>query len=599
MRNPILNKAFQVMVILVMLVGSLIAGSNKGTVHADEDATLRVGWTQEIDSLSPFVAYTIAATEIFSLVYDPLVAFDNDVEPVARLAEKWEVSDDNKTWTFTLRDDVTWHDGEPFTSEDVKFTYETMKESGLGLYAGNMSGMESIETPDEHTVVIKTEEPKANMLQITAPILPEHIWSEVSAEELETWPNENPVGTGAFKFDEQNEGEYIKLVKNEDYFLTPAKINELVFVLYSNNDTMVQSLKVGEIGAAININPNQVAQLQQEENLDVVSATTHGFTELAINTWDDPASKGNPLLKDKQIRQAMEYAIDKQKLIDIAYAGQATEGTSLIPPSLDFWHYEPEDKRGYDPEKAASMLEEAGYVDSDGDGIRESEDGTPLNFKLMLRSNSTEEVKAGNMIADYFKDVGIGVEVETVDDGLLSDRIYDNANFDMFIWGWGTDADPSTILNVMRGEQIGGLSDSYYANDQYDQLFEEQETLIDRDERQAVVHEMQEILYDENPYIILAYDNALQAVNTEEWTGWTKVRDTYFLTFNHSNYMNVTPAVEGSDNVASADSGEAASADEESTNNGMMWGLIVGALLLGGIIFFIMKARGKKRFKGM
>ncbi len=600
MRNS-MKKAFQLLVLTVVLLGTSFGGAAGKGVQAEGDATLRIGWTNEVDSLSPFIAYTISATEIFSLVYDSLVAFDDDVKPVPRLAKEWKVSDDNKTWTFNLRDDVTWHDGEPFTSADVKYTYETMQESGLGLYAGYMDGIESIETPDDHTVVIKTKDPKANMLQITAPILPEHIWKDVKADVLETWPNEEPVGTGAFKFAEQKEGEYIKLTKNEDYFLGAANVDELVFVLYSNNDTMVQSLKVGEIGAAININPNQVAQLQNEDNLDVVSAPTHGFTELAINTWDDPKSKGNPLLKDKAIRQAMEYAIDKQKLIDIAYAGQAVEGTSLIPPNLDFWHYKPEDKRNYDPEKAKSMLEAAGYTDSDGDGLREAEDGKPLNFKLMLRSNSTEEVKTGNMIADYFKEVGIGVDVETVDDGLLSDRIYDNANFDMFIWGWGTDADPTTILRVMKGDQIGGLSDSYYANDQYDKLFSEQEKLVDRDERQKVVHEMQKILYDENPYIILFYDNAMQAVNTEEWEGWTKVKDTYFLTFNHSNYMKVAPASGGDDKVAAANTEETASgaAEEGDSGSGMMWGIAIGVILLGGAFLIVQRSRGKNRYKGM
>ncbi|MGP4082252.1 ABC transporter substrate-binding protein [Pseudalkalibacillus sp. R45] len=560
---------------------------------AAETDTIKIGWTSEPDSISPFIAYSISSTEIFKLVYDPLVGFNDDVEPVGRLAKDWKVSNDNLTWTFKLEENVKWHDGEPFTSKDVKFTYETLQESGLGLYAEYLKGIESIETPDEHTVVIKTKEPKANMLQMTTPILPEHIWKDVSLEDLETWPNDKPIGTGAFKFEEWKKDEFIKLSKNDDYFYKKPHIEELIFVLYANNDTMVQSLKKAEIDGSININANQVKPLSAEETIDVVTATTHGFTELAINTWSDSKSKGNPLLKDKKIRQAMSYAIDKQKLIDVAYSGQGTPGTTLIPPSLDFWHYEPsnDELRKFDPSKAEKLLKDAGYKDSDGDGIRESSEGEKLNFRLFLRADTSEEVRAGQMIGSMLEKVGIGTEIETVDDGLLSDKIYDNANFDMFIWGWGTDADPTTILNVMAGSQIGNLSDSYYSNSKYDELLEKQSTILDRDERQKIVHEMQQILYNEAPYIILTYDNALQAVRTDKWEGWTKVRGTYFYSFNHHNYLNVKPA--DGNNGSTEAAADTSTGSDSASNNGAMIGAVVGGIIILALVAFLFAKRKK------
>ncbi|WP_417898108.1 ABC transporter substrate-binding protein [Bacillus haimaensis] len=579
----------------VMLVFSyLVLPMNQA--NAEDPTTLKIGWTAEADSLSPFVAWTISATEIFKLIYDPLVAFDNDVEPVGRLAKDWQVSDDNLTWTFNLQEGVKWHDGMPFTSADVKFTYETLQESGLGLYAGYLDGITSIETPDEHTVVIKTEDPKANMLQSTTPILPKHIWEDISMEELETWPNENPIGTGAFKFSEFKKDEFIKLEKNQDYFYKPANVDNLVFVLYANTDTLTQSLKIGEIDAAINIGANQVKVLDAEEGMEVVSATTHGFTELSINTWPDENSKGNPLLRNEDIRHAMSYAMDKQKIIDVAYAGQAAAGSTLIPPSLDFWHYKPENLRSFDPAKAKEILDNAGFTDKDGDGIREA-DGEPLEFELMVRSKTSEEVRAGEMISSMLEEVGIGVKLETVDDGLLVDRIYDNADFDMFIWGWGTDADPTTILNVMSSEQIGNLSDSYYSNEEYDKLLAEQMTIIDKDERQKVVHQMQEILYEDAPYIILLYDNALQAVNTEKWEGWTKVAGVYFYSFNHENYLNVKLASAGEAAADTEDGTEATAAnttgDEKasSSSGSVIAVVIVAAVIMTGI--FIAKRKKK------
>ncbi len=145
------------------------------TSKAEAPATLRIGWSVEADSLSPFISYTQAGAEVFYLIYDSLVKFDEEFNPVGNLAETWDLSGDQLTWTFKLREGVKWHDGEPLTSEDVKLTYEYMLESGLGMYCDFVTGIESIECPDEHTVVIKTEKPKANMLMNPAPILPMHI----------------------------------------------------------------------------------------------------------------------------------------------------------------------------------------------------------------------------------------------------------------------------------------------------------------------------------------------------------------------------------------------------------------------------------------
>ena len=187
------KKSFSFILMFVLLISCFLVPVSKAK-EADP-FILNIGWTSEPDSISPFIAYSISATEIFKLIYDPLVAFDNDVKPVGRLAKDWSVSDDRLTWTFHLQEGVKWHDGEPFTSADVKYTYETLQESGLGLYAGYLDGITSIETPDDLTVVMKTDKPKANMLQSTTPILPKHIWEDVSMEDLETWPNDAPVGT--------------------------------------------------------------------------------------------------------------------------------------------------------------------------------------------------------------------------------------------------------------------------------------------------------------------------------------------------------------------------------------------------------------------
>lgn len=170
-------------------------------------AALKVGWTVEPDSVSPFIAYNLPSAEVFLLLYDPLVALNEKEEPVGKIAESWEISEDQLTWTFYLRKGIRWHDGEPLRAEDVKFTYDLFMNSGLGLFSGFLNGIESIECPDDYTVLIHSEEPKANMLMGNTPILPKHVWEQVAEEDLELWENEPAIGSGAFTFLEWRKGE--------------------------------------------------------------------------------------------------------------------------------------------------------------------------------------------------------------------------------------------------------------------------------------------------------------------------------------------------------------------------------------------------------
>jgi peptide/nickel transport system substrate-binding protein len=561
-----------VLVMLVMLLTSPVTGAQ------EPPNTMRIGVTVEVDSLSPLISYSQIGYEVFQLLYDSLVMLDEKLETVPGLAKEWQISDDELEWTFTLRDDVQWHDGTPFTSADVKFTYELLLENELGMYSGYLGGITEVVAPDESTVVIRTELPKANMLLNSCPILPAHIWSEVSPDEYDTWPNSQPIGTGPFVFEEFRPGEYLKLVANDETFHGRPGIDELIFVLYANADTMAQSVRLGEIDAATNFSPSQLDALNSDATIDAISAVVLGFTELSFNSWDDPSSTSHPLLQEFPIRHAIEYSIDKQRILDMVYSGQGSVGTTLVPPE-GFYHYEPtaNELRDYDVLMANQVLEEAGYTDLNGDGIRQAPDGTPLEFLLTLRADNADEVQAGQMIAGMVAEAGIKFNIETVDDGALIDKIY-SGDFDMFIWGWGADLDPTTILNVMTTSQIGNMSDSNYSNETYDRLFMEQQTIMDPEERREVVWEMQRILYEEAPYIILFYDNSLQAVNTSRWTGWTRIpaEGGYFFNLTNYNYLNVQPAAGAADEAPSATGG-----------SGYTGLLIGGLVVVAAVLYFV------------
>ena len=539
------NRILALILVLLLCVSFTACGG--GSQSADGVKTFRVGNTVSIDTLNPLSSYMQVGFEVFLLVYDPLVRYDENFQPVGCLAESWDASDDGLTWTFHLKSGVKWHDGEPFTSEDVKYTYDMMQESGLGyMYATYLSGISSVECPDENTVVITTEQPKANMLMNTTPILPKHIWSGIKAEELETYANESPIGTGPFKFDSSSEG-VIKLVKNSDYFGTVPSIDECVFVSYSNSDTMAQALSLGEIDAAMSINPAQKKQLEKDKNISLISGQIPGFTQIGINVWTDPESKGNPLLKDKAIRQAIEYAIDKDKIIQMAYGGEGTAGTTLLNPG-QYYHYEPtaEELRSYNTDQANALLDQAGYKDTNGDGVREDASGKSLEFSLITIADNAEEIKAGQMIVSDCQKIGVAIKNETMDDGALQDKI-NAADYDMFIWGWGGDIDPSIIMELLTTSMIGSNNEPHFSNADYDALYEKQLTQMDEKERQATVFEMQKIAYDEAPYIIMVYDNNLQAIRSDRWTGFKQLpADTglYFLNISDYNYVNIKPVTE-------------------------------------------------------
>lgn len=512
------NNPFLVLCTLVaLLLGSALP------VFAEE-AVYRIGYPNETDSLSPLAAYSAYAGDLFKLIYDPLIGVADDLSAVGKAAESWKISEDGLTWTFTIRKGLTWSDGKPLTAEDVKFSYELYLSAGLG-YSSQLAGIKEVRLVDADTVEMLTEAPKANMLQISAPILPKHVWETLSKEELATFPNKAPVGSGPFIVEEWKEKDSLVLRANKNYYGGAPKIDKLIFILFANKDAMVQAIKTGEIDAALDINPNQVETLRNDPNIEVLHSDERSFTELGFNCWQSEKSKGNKLLLDKRIRQAMDYALDKKKLVNFSKMGSASPGTTLIPPSQPDWHYEvPESLlRAFSPEKAKALLDEAGYAVGK-DGIRQDKDGNRLSFRFAVLSNYDHYVKSSQLMKKMFADVGIEVNIEIMDEGVLIDLMGGgSADFDLFIWGWTSNLDPSYILSVMLTSEIGNMSDCFYSNPEYDALYEKQATAVDLAERKRIVDQMQAILYEDAPYVIMYYNKVYEAYRTDKYTNFVRV----------------------------------------------------------------------------
>jgi peptide/nickel transport system substrate-binding protein len=498
----------------------------------------KVGILAEPDNLNPFIGYLWSSFEIWYLTYDTLVGYDyGQLKPIKGeaspgLATDWSVSDDGKTWTFTIREGAKWQDGEPLTARDVAFSYNYIIKNELSAFTSYVQGITRAVAVDDTHVRFECAKPKANMLRIWVPVVPEHIWSKVPGSAAgKTYTNKAPyVGSGPFKCVEWKKNSYVKLVANDAYWRGRPHIDELFFDYYTNADSMVQDLKSGVIDGATGLLDAQYRQLKTVPGIEARTVETNGFDELAFNCYTGP-SRGNPVLKDIQFRQALNWAVDRDKIAAIAYGGHARAATTVITEDYytdPDWHWQPpaDQTYGFDVAKAGQLLDAAGYKDGDGDGVREDKQGEPIKLRLWARAESMVSQSVGKLLAGWFKEIGLTIEFQTLEEGSITDSIYDTVDgklspdYDMFLWGWYSDLDPDPILSYFTTKQIGSWSDCGWSNAEYDQLYNEQQSMLDDQKRKEIIGRMQQLLYEESPYIVTVYSNDLEAFNTAKWEGY-------------------------------------------------------------------------------
>ena len=405
------NLFFSGLLILTLLLTAAFTGSCDPKT-AGGGGTFKIGTSIRYDTLNPLSTQLMVTGELMMLIYDPLIRLDDEQDPVPCLAKSWETTGDDLTWTYHLARDVRWHDGRPFTSADVKFTCDLIIQNGdLGIgaqYGGWLDGVTEVTCPDAYTVVIRTESPKNNILYNPMPILPKHIWQKMSPAEAMQFENAAPIGTGPYRFKSRND-QSIALSKFKDYFSSGGRVETLVFTSYVDEEAMARDLKEGKLDAATNLGAAQYQELVKTRNINTIFGSVPGFTHMGINIHA-AGGKGNPALQDRRVRQALDMAVDKQKIVKTCYGGVGDPGTSLINPGDAFHYVVPDTElRGFDTAKSAALLEAAGYVDMDQDGIREDKGGNRLSFNLYCVEDNADEVRAANIIAEGCRNAGIEI----------------------------------------------------------------------------------------------------------------------------------------------------------------------------------------------
>jgi peptide/nickel transport system substrate-binding protein len=537
---------------MVITATSALSAFGQDAADKDKKVTFTVGTTNDAVTFNPMFMIESPEYATADMIWDTFLGWtEDDMDTKANLATDWEQSSDGLTWTFTIRDDVKWTDGQPLTANDIAYTFNWILDKKVGNFIDYLPFTDEITAPNDTTLVWKTTIPTgAPVYPPYVYILPEHILSQYETKaDFKKWKGfPDAVGSGPFKLVEWRRGDFWRLEANPDYWQGAPKIDEFVFRIFQNQDAMIQALKQGEIDFADDLSANLFDSVVDEPGITTNVGNPAYFVQLSFNqcTNEVPYCKStgfnhNPVTTDPAFRKAFEYAIDRDVLVNRVKLGYGSAGTTVVMQPK--WHDDPSDVITYDPEQAKQILDDAGYVDSDGDGIREGHDGKPLELRFVVRTENPETITAGEFIVEWLKDVGISLKTEAVNDSKLGDIWYAN-DYDIYIWGWGVEPDPNFQLSTYTTSQCGVWSDTCYSSKEYDRLFEEQQRAASPEERAQIVDQMQQILYDDKPELVLWYENYLQAYRSDKWTGFEpqpKPEGTILFQYGHYSDLNIQP----------------------------------------------------------
>ena len=608
-------------------VAALVVGVGlTGTAHADSasptaspvtaaaPAVLTVGNTQDIDSANPFTGVTAAAYEIYQDEYPTLTDYSaKDFSVVPALAESWQESPDHLTWTYKIRAGLKWSDGVPMTAKDAAYSFNriidpknTYEKTNFSSYTANIT---SASAPDDTTLVLKVSKPTPIMTKLYVYILPEHVWSKIDEKAVTSYKNEGTpdaptVGGGPFVMVERQVGQFIRLKANPFYFRGKPKVDELVYKIYKNGDAMGQALKKGEIDFAEGLEANVFNSLKGQPNIATTTSAALYFNEMAFNTGaalDDgtPIGDGNPLLKDKNLRVALQYAVDRKALVTKVLGGDGIAGDAIIPPAYSEFHWNPTDPYTYDPAKAGQLLDAAGYK-MGPDNIRVDSTGKKLSFRLFGRASSDTSQKSVQFLKGYLAAVGVETTVSIVSEDALTEKI-GQGNYDLFEWGWGVEPDPNYQLSTFTcanrsykqdGAILANLSDSFYCNKAYDDLFAQQGVETDATKRADMVKQMEQMLYEDAPYLITYYPFGHEAYRSDRFTGYIpQPEKDGSLLFQYGTWSLESVHVPDATSVSQGQS------TGSSSSSSLNWVLIGGLLVLVVVVVIVglMLRRGRDR----
>lgn len=452
---------------------------------------------QEVAGLSPNDAGPTVQWAMIGNIHDALINIDENYELVPELAESWEAAEDGLTYTFTLRQGVTFHDGSDFTAEDVKYTFEFYADAeNASTLAANFSGMGAIDTPDDYTVVVNMDEPNAAFLvnAATTFIVPSDYHSSVGEDTYRT----APIGTGPFKVVEWVPAEYTLLEANPDYFQGRPNLDFIRQEVVPEPSVRAIALETGDAHYA-------TWPLLAEDSIRLRDA---GEGYIVFDTPSNsvkhfPLNNQHPILGDKMVRKAMMYALDRQRIIDDLWNGAAVIADSNLTPAAPYYK-EGLPQYEYSPERATELLAEAGWTDTDGDGIVDK-DGEPFTFTCTTITGDQARRPIAELAQQLFKEVGIDMQLEEAPvASILEAMRQGDMDCSIFNWTYGSAIDPDAS-STLRSD--GANNFSQFRNERVDELLDLGLRESDPEQRRVYYDEIQEIVAEEVPFLFLQYDS--------------------------------------------------------------------------------------------
>jgi len=520
--------------------------------------TLRWGMFEGIDSLNPFIGVNDNAYIFYGLVYDYLIAVDQDLNPKPNLALSWSIVPDEEpygsVWQYNLTRNAYWHDGEPFDADDVVFTINYQIGSNydsMWAYQPYTIFIKSVQKVDDYTVRIEFQNitkqrapcPFGDKLMI--PIVPKHIWSDISAFDAGfSYENRKPIGTGPFMCTDNTWQEYLNrnvmvLLANPDYhgyadYGERVHFDRLELHFYLEPVSMLTDIQTGKIDMAMFNAPNYKnlkdwlanhpdAPIETSARLTCTSYSI----DLLVCMKEDAGANTNPLRLDPAVRRAMAYATDKEFIRDSIYAGYARVGSAILSPIYGdvFWEPGPSEMFNYDLAAANATLDAAGYVWNADHTRRLANETNPwypggeLKFTIVVEAELVEDRDTALFLQDEWAKVGIGLDIMIVSTGQWNTIVY-NYNYDLAMSYWSGDPDPTYLLFVQTTYSIGGWSENSYSNPEYDKAFMKCTETFDPDERLQYMQECQRIMYQDCAFIVTVYPYGCYAWRNDTFTGW-------------------------------------------------------------------------------
>jgi peptide/nickel transport system substrate-binding protein len=459
-------------------------------------------------TLIPIVASDSASHDICGLVYNGLIRYDKDLNIVGELAASWNIEEEGRVIVFNLHKNVKWHDNIPFTAEDVKFTYERLIDPDVRTpYSGDFLKIESLEVIDPYTVRVTYKQPFSPALSSWGMwIMPKHILENEDLNKTEY--GRSPIGTGPYKFLRWKSGQRIDLIANDEYFKGRPYIDRYIYRIIPDTATMFLELQA----EALDTMPLTPLQYRRQTSSEFFKTRynkfrypSFGYAYLGYNLLDDK-------FKDKITRQALNYAIHKEALINGVLMGLGRVCTGPFVP--ESWAYNKQLKPvEYNPRKAKEMLAEAGWNDSDGDGLLDK-DGEIFEFTILTNQGNDLRRRAAEIIQHQLGAIGIRVKIKVVEWSVFLTEFVNKKRFEAVLMGWGLSRDPDCfdIWHSSKTDE-GEFNFISYKNSRVDNLLDEGRRIFDQETRAGIYHEIQRILYDEQPYMFLWIADSMPIVH--------------------------------------------------------------------------------------